>query len=486
MKRIFIAFLALVLSGCVAIPYPAQHNLDREGLSRFEAGITTKEQVINALGEPLVALTNGSVMFFDATYSNYGLLVAWGIAGPYGGGVGDIAAGDVPVERYRVLVRFDEQNLLKSWKVLKTSADQEWSNQPPPVSRPTLRTVLFPDRRFRQIRYANEGSVFAASSINYSQSMMKWAENSTVFVWSDADEGPFTKIVDPQTSHLGFFDISEDGSTIAIPRKADGQRGSDISIWETRSGELRRLIEIDRPGWWETPAGIYSLTLSRDGKLVAAKSLADVVSVWDTETGAKLGTLADGKRRWWKGFMAFSPRGDALAITGSLRRLVEVWFYAGDTPAFGPINNNYPEAFCSSVDYSDSGSLLALNCHSHVQLWRIKAKPNPSEEYLQSLADFFLLPSYPSEDYFFPSKVKISPDEKEIIVLRGAVIAWDIESQKELWRIEPPELGKRKADFVYDFAITSDGSTVFLTTDAGIYVYDLDNLDDSPSSLNTK
>src|SRR5579859_3257634 len=54
-------------------------------------------------------------------------------------------------------------------------------------------------------------------------------------------------------------------------------------------------------------AGYYSLTLSRDGKLVAAGSVKEVV-VWDTGTKKEITTIREGSSA-----IAFSPKADLLA-----------------------------------------------------------------------------------------------------------------------------------------------------------------------------
>ena len=80
--------IVLLFGGCIAIPYPATDDIDRNGLSAFETGKTRKPDVIDALGQLLVELDGGRVLVVYDPCSKYGLIYVMGIAGPDGGGPG--------------------------------------------------------------------------------------------------------------------------------------------------------------------------------------------------------------------------------------------------------------------------------------------------------------------------------------------------------------------------------------------------------------
>lgn len=476
-----ILLVPLWLSGCVVLPFPALDNIDTERLASFQTGVTTKQQIFDILGKPIVSLSEGKVLLFKGTYSNYGLFII-----AINGRVGAV---DISKEIYKILVKLDDQERIASWQVVKTTTKDDRTPSPPVKKIPQLKEVRYQGRSFRRIIYLHGTDTLAASEINYYRSFIhRKQDNSTILIWRNPLNDVPQKLIDPKFNPFGTFAISRDGSIVAIPKSAEKKRDTDIGIWDVQSNHQISLVEYDRPGWWGSPSfGANSLAISADGIYVAAKhgyfygdyTLRDI-RVWNTNTPNDVATLSDKQWRNLKGSLAFSPAGKMLATTGNPKRLFEIWNPDHDQ-AYGPVNDS-SEVFCSSVAYSDSGNFLAVNCHSHVQIWQVDPNYESPELYLDSLVKIFLIPSYPrGGDYFsyyyFPSQVAFSADEQQIYVLRGAITAWDIKSGKELWRIEPSRVKNgKKRNSIYDFAVTTDGDIAFITSDDGIFVFDLENL----------
>ena len=73
-------------------------------------------------------------------------------------------------------------------------------------------------------------------------------------------------------------------------------------------------------------AGVTSVVMSPDGKLLAAGSLDTVVRIWDAATGTLLDKLKGHKDSVYS--VAFSPDGKFL-VSGSLDKTLKMWDMAG-------------------------------------------------------------------------------------------------------------------------------------------------------------
>ena len=115
---LLIAAIAVFLNGCVIIPTP-EHDIGipmrgrvpKDTLDLIKPGVTTREETLLVLGEPdIVADNDASFAYLWCVVEGY-FIVGVGAAG---GGVGG-GGGMGPLPRmYSVIIKFDEQGVVRS------------------------------------------------------------------------------------------------------------------------------------------------------------------------------------------------------------------------------------------------------------------------------------------------------------------------------------------------------------------------------------
>jgi WD40 repeat protein len=96
--------------------------------------------------------------------------------------------------------------------------------------------------------------------------------------------------------------FSPDGGTLAV------NAGGSVSLWEVASGRPR--------GRLEEPRGVFALSFSPDGRLLAVSSVhEEQVSLWDLAAGKVVGSIRSDIGRVES--LAFSPDSSRLALAGS-------------------------------------------------------------------------------------------------------------------------------------------------------------------------
>ncbi len=127
----------------------------------------------------------------------------------------------------------------------------------------------------------------------------------TVLVW-DLASGKQIFMFEPGKDTLVFGpSFSPDVSRIAIPFKDD--LGSQVSIWDAKSGERLRLFALgDHPGTY-----VRTVAWSPDGKRFAAGFGNGLVQVWDVASGTHLFDLSGHTNLIWH--VLYSPDASKIA-----------------------------------------------------------------------------------------------------------------------------------------------------------------------------
>jgi len=154
--------------------------------------------------------------------------------------------------------------------------------------------------------------------------------------WSGPDAGSGVKLWDPQTGELKHtipvehtalsLAFSPSGEFLAIGTlrndKSTGMSQGSIYVVRTASGK----VELN----WQTPIAIRPLAFSPDGKLLAAASSKNVVTLYDAKTGQAVGEVRPSQTAAAVRieYFAFAPSGLSLAIGGmdpERGGFIEVW-----------------------------------------------------------------------------------------------------------------------------------------------------------------
>ena len=223
------------------------------------------------------------------------------------------------------------------------------------------------------------------------QSLITGAEDRTVKVW-DIASGRIKHTYGGETGHtldIYSLDASSDGRLIA-----SGSGDKTVKLWNIAGGECLHTLGGEgaaRQGTGPTD-GVTSVSISPDGRTLAAGSLDKVVRLWDTGTGqflAKLGdgdTAAMGQHTSGHGdsvySVAFSPDGRTLA-SGSLDNSIMLWDVSqarqngngSTTPVVTKFTGHTD--YVLSVAFNVDGSLLMSGSKDRtVQFWEPRAAGN--------------------------------------------------------------------------------------------------------------
>ncbi len=130
------------------------------------------------------------------------------------------------------------------------------------------------------VAFSPDGKVLASSSgIGLNQPGKNGWIGGDVRLW-DADTGELLQTLErPNAAHQCSLAFSPDGSLLATGDGPDG----DVLVWDTRTGEARRLQGHER--------SVYAAAFSPKGTLLATGSRDRTVRLWDAGTGTLKATL---------------------------------------------------------------------------------------------------------------------------------------------------------------------------------------------------
>ncbi|KAI5451116.1 general transcription repressor [Naganishia albida] len=145
------------------------------------------------------------------------------------------------------------------------------------------------------------------------------AEDRQIRIW-DISKKRIKHLLTGHNQEIYSLDFSRDGQFLV-----SGSGDKSARIWDINSGHCVFDLKIEDVVLGEAgpiDAGITSVALSPDSKLVAAGSLDTIVRVWDTRTGQQVERLRGHKDSVYS--VAFSPDGNSL-VSGSLDKSLKVW-----------------------------------------------------------------------------------------------------------------------------------------------------------------
>ena len=229
---------------------------------------------------------------------------------------------------------------------------------------------------------------------------------------------------------ITFIAFPSDGKTLVT-----ATHDAVLRLWDRETGqEIRRFVPpADASAKAPVPVHLYmqGLTraaMSKDGKVLAVVLPSNVVQLWDVETGKALCQAKSPMNG--VGAMAFTPNGKTLAIRGVTDRVC----YLHETETGKEIRKLKP------VPPGGMGGNISGGAADGTGL-------------------------------------AISPDGKTIALpelefnnqkVQGSVTLFELESGKQIRRIEPPSHG------IASIAFSPDGKMLVFNTHMGIYIKDAD------------
>ncbi|WVQ99814.1 hypothetical protein IAU59_006957 [Kwoniella sp. CBS 9459] len=149
------------------------------------------------------------------------------------------------------------------------------------------------------------------------------AEDRQIRIW-DIKQKRIKHLLQGHMQEIYSLDFSRDGRFLV-----SGSGDKSARIWDIEKGLCvfdLRIEDFIHNEHGPIDAGITSVALSPDGKLVAAGSLDTMVRVWNVVTGQQVERLKGHKDSVYS--VAFSPDGKCL-VSGSLDRTLRIWDLTG-------------------------------------------------------------------------------------------------------------------------------------------------------------
>lgn len=149
------------------------------------------------------------------------------------------------------------------------------------------------------------------------------AEDRQIRIW-DLKQRRICHLLQGHMQEIYSLDFSRDGRFLV-----SGSGDKSARIWDVEKGTCVFNLQIEdfiHNEHGPIDAGITSVALSPDGKLVAAGSLDTMVRVWNVSTGQQVERLKGHKDSVYS--VAFSPDGKCL-VSGSLDRTLRIWDLTG-------------------------------------------------------------------------------------------------------------------------------------------------------------
>ncbi|WVQ81922.1 hypothetical protein IAT38_004049 [Cryptococcus sp. DSM 104549] len=145
------------------------------------------------------------------------------------------------------------------------------------------------------------------------------AEDRQIRIW-DIKQRRIWHLLQGHMQEIYSLDFSRDGRFLV-----SGSGDKSARVWDIEKGVCVFNLQIEdfiHNEHGPIDAGITSVALSPDGKLVAAGSLDTMVRVWNVQTGHQVERLKGHKDSVYS--VAFSPDGKCL-VSGSLDRTLRIW-----------------------------------------------------------------------------------------------------------------------------------------------------------------
>ncbi|BEI79920.1 hypothetical protein CcaverHIS002_0104490 [Cutaneotrichosporon cavernicola] len=178
------------------------------------------------------------------------------------------------------------------------------------------------------------------------------AEDRQIRIW-DIKQQRIRHLLQGHMQEIYSLDFSRDGRFLV-----SGSGDKSARVWDIEKGACvfdLRIEDFIHNEHGPIDAGITSVALSPDGKLVAAGSLDTMVRVWNVQTGQQVERLKGHKDSVYS--VAFSPDGKSL-VSGSLDRTLRVWDVTQTKRAV-----EHPSASSKDVEKGLGSCASTLNGH---------------------------------------------------------------------------------------------------------------------------
>ncbi|HSA79421.1 MAG TPA: WD40 repeat domain-containing protein [Geminicoccaceae bacterium] len=470
--------LNTVVGGCVMMVVPLPPFGTQRGTEEIESlqvGVSTREEVRQALGSPSRLVGDRRYEIFELSEEDFNLF--WLLAIGMGGGGGVSPVGE---SHHRMLVEYGPDEVLRS---LHWEAIGDLPSDAPAPSAETAREISTwerPERSISSVAVAPSGRYLA---VDYSvrpdkvppsaTSLMQVRDRASGELLQEIENGPPGC---PQLSGPGEHGRQSTAFLSDGIRLANIARDGVVCIWDPTT---QRGVVTLNPG----KAPVTHLAAARTAPILASGHANELVKVWNGTSGLEVTSISP---------CSVKPgciRGNALALSDDGRllataqrpRTVTLWDAVTGTEL---AEITQAPAFPSPrLALSSAPERLAIHLGDHVQIWRLRQAapaesegvPRPSDVTVE-LEQVLLLPYGCSDSrrltdgstvFAFPSEqpsLGFSHDGTRFAAGEGSVVVWETASWRQIWRADA---GCADSRWDRGFVLTLDGGAI--VTDQGIW-----------------
>lgn len=479
-----LGLVSLQLTGCVILPLPPLGaQVGREDIETLEPGLSNRDQVHEALGDPDVTVTD-RYEIFDVSEESFNLLFV--ALGPAGG----VGVNPISGRFYRVLAEYEPDGILHE---LYWEGDGEISTEE------SLPRPAWPDPL--KLEYVRGGAVSAspngrllAVSVPATPSITLhdgWTGTFIAEIGAIAGCPPLG--IDPRdwwfTNRLRFFSrLAFPAATVFLAddtHLASIAANDTLCIWNADTRMRVRELSGGQGTW-----GVVS---ARSAPTVAAIDADGIVGVWDGSSGFKLSSIAVCEGLSLDLKMVLSDDGEILA---TVQHRLAPNFLGVDVPHGSRVQLwdvetgveltafDLPKTSAGywhgNIALSPDLRRVAANLGNHIEIWRIDqmskpagqdAAPSKTTAWRIELERVLILPR--TYDKTARYSVAFSADGRKLAAGRASAVVWEVDTWREIWRA-PPHEGCRLHGFVF----TADGRRIISNS----CVWEVPELDDPPHS----
>ncbi len=444
----FVTVFAFVLFLISCVYVPSSSILSKEPLATIKVGTTTKDEIIQQLGEPFI-LKEKQFFVYEKIRDPGSIIFVYP----------DVGAITLKTNYHRILMEFNGNDVVKRCEIESGKGiiagvlgEGVMPIRKSKTKHTCLRTVFEERSKF------GYGPIFDSVAFSSDGKMLAAGDHRSRVWLKDLQTGKVVKFKGKKhLSKIKSVEFSSDNKTLAV-----GGIDKIARVWDVVTG--KEVVTFEGHGksgiWTGKPQLVTSLAFAPNGKAVATGGRQGKVIIWNPKTGHEIMIIQAHKSI--VSSIAFSPDGNLLATTGWLDSNVKLWSLPTGNELATVSLQDYLNDYIS-VTFSPNGSMFAIASAKHVKLWKIvrnKSKVEP--ESLNPLGDLLAVFILPYFDTIMPleTSVAFSPDGRMIAASNGGAAIWDISTSQRLWRLVPYEqthIGWK--DAVYDLAFSPDGKT---------------------------
>lgn len=433
----------LALSACVVLP-PIGSQVGQEELGALRIGVTTRQQVIELIGEPTI-LDSPRFVLTDVQKEKANIFLL--IGGPYGGA---ILGGPIHAQDSRVLFEFTEDGLLQNLTAFAWNPRSALQNlhvtgeydrvlaDPRPgyfidthpkgaaLSSPgLLKTLQDKIHKAGGLLYFGKTvtsyRTFSSVAVRPGTSELAVGSDSFGALLSNLPGSTSHDLVkgDPANNAISYYPVGRRRTGMPVAFSPDGcllvTGGERPEVWNVSNRKPIATFyghgDLSSWAWGDWP--IVTVAFHPEGELVATAG-KQKIRLWDPIYAKETMNLVHPGDWRYVGSMAFSPDGRLLAASND--EGVHVWDVAGGRHLRALPVSQERLFLPPPIAFSPKGNQLVAAAPTHLLFWELSTQGGNTRFRLSKV----LLPPLVTHSLELPTNIQYSPDGSYLLVSAAA------------------------------------------------------------------